>query len=134
MGKKGMTTVIPLLLKIESKSTVLRRRHKHHQSNVEAAVKVVQRTFTARGLFATHHHFFQQPFSLEAAAAAASEMSSCAHPPGAWFGLCTAMRGDSGDFLLTLRCSPPYTYYVHNPLCSCACSSFPQSHTTYTSQ
>ena len=61
MGKKGMTTVIPLLLKIESKSTVLRRRHKHHQSNVEAAVKVVQRTFTARGLFATHHHFFQQP-------------------------------------------------------------------------
>ena len=57
MGKKGMTTVIPLLLKIESKYYAT---HKH-STNVEAAVKVVQRTFTARGLFATHHHFFQQP-------------------------------------------------------------------------
>ena len=134
MGKKGMTTVIPLLLKIEPKSTVLRRRHKHHQSNVEAAVKVVQRTFTARGLFATHHHFFQQPPSHWKQQQHQKCPHVCAHPPGAGFGLCTAVRGDSGDFLLTLRCSPPYTYYVHNPLCSCACSSFPQSHTTYTSQ
>ena len=72
MGKKGMTTVIPPLLKIESKYYAT---HKH-STNVEAAVKVVQRTFTARGLFATHHHFFSPHHQ--------HQQHHCPHVPIPW--------------------------------------------------